>query len=92
MRKDITIPKGTEITAYTDGDIPLDPKKSVTQTAMSAEPSAAIRSASRRRARNAKWEGFGRRALDSGHQVHAQRGRDRSGREVYGEAHDHRCD
>jgi len=25
--KDITIPKGTEITAYTNGDIPLDPKK-----------------------------------------------------------------
>jgi hypothetical protein len=40
--KDITIPKGTEITAYTNGDIPLDPEKFVTQTAMSAEPSAAI--------------------------------------------------
>jgi len=25
--KDITIPKGTEITAYVNGDIPLDPKK-----------------------------------------------------------------
>jgi hypothetical protein len=25
--KDITIPKGTEITAYINGDIPLDPKK-----------------------------------------------------------------
>ncbi len=25
--KDITIPKGTEITAYTNGDIPLDPAK-----------------------------------------------------------------
>ena len=42
MRKDITIPKGTEITAYTNGDILLDPKKFVTQTGMSAEPSAAI--------------------------------------------------
>jgi len=34
--KDITIPKGTEITAYTNGDIPLDPKKFVTQTATSS--------------------------------------------------------
>jgi hypothetical protein len=25
--KDITIPKGTEITAYINGDIPLDPKR-----------------------------------------------------------------
>src|SRR5437899_11157207 len=39
--KDITIPKGTEITAYTNGDIPLDPKKFVTQTASPAEPVAA---------------------------------------------------
>jgi hypothetical protein len=39
--KDITIPKGTEITAYTNGDIPLDPKKFVTQTAISSEPGAA---------------------------------------------------
>jgi len=41
--KDITIPKGTEITAYTNGDIPLDPKKFVTQTATSSprEPVAA---------------------------------------------------
>lgn len=32
--KDITIPKGTEITAYINGDIPLDPKKFTTvQTA-----------------------------------------------------------
>ncbi len=39
--KDITIPKGTEITAYINGDIPLDPKKFVTQTAISSEPGAA---------------------------------------------------
>jgi len=38
--KDITIPKGTEITAYTNGDIPLDPKKFVTQTATSPETGA----------------------------------------------------
>src|SRR5712692_10291758 len=38
--KDITIPKGTEITAYTNGDIPLDPKKFVTQTAVNPEPGA----------------------------------------------------
>jgi hypothetical protein len=38
--KDITIPKGTEITAYTNGDIPLDPKKFVTQTAISPEAGA----------------------------------------------------
>jgi hypothetical protein len=25
--KDITIPKGTEITAYINGDVPLDPKR-----------------------------------------------------------------
>ena len=31
--KDITIPKGTEITAYINGDIPLDPIKFQTQTA-----------------------------------------------------------
>lgn len=31
--KDITIPKGTEITAYINGDIPLDPAKFQTQTA-----------------------------------------------------------
>lgn len=35
--KDITIPKGTEITAYINGDIPLDPKKFVAQTAVSPE-------------------------------------------------------
>ena len=39
--KDITIPKGTEITAYINADIPLDPKKFVTQTAVSPEASAA---------------------------------------------------
>ncbi len=38
--KDITIPKGTEITAYINGDIPLDPKKFITQTATSQEPGA----------------------------------------------------
>jgi hypothetical protein len=38
--KDITIPKGTEITAYINGDIPLDPKKFATQTAVSPEASA----------------------------------------------------
>jgi hypothetical protein len=40
--KDITIPKGTEITAYINGDVPLDPKKFVTQAATSPEPGAAI--------------------------------------------------
>jgi hypothetical protein len=38
--KDITIPKGTEITAYINGDIPLDPKKFVTQTAVNPEAGA----------------------------------------------------
>jgi hypothetical protein len=38
--KDITIPKGTEITAYINGDIPLDPKKFMTQTAVSPEAGA----------------------------------------------------
>jgi hypothetical protein len=38
--KDITIPKGTEITAYINGDIPLDPKKFVTQTIASPEAGA----------------------------------------------------
>ncbi len=38
--KDITIPKGTEITAYINGDIPLDPKKFATQTAISSEAGA----------------------------------------------------
>jgi hypothetical protein len=35
--KDTTIPKGTEITAYINGDIPLDPKRFSAQTAASAE-------------------------------------------------------
>jgi hypothetical protein len=39
--KDITIPKGTEITAYINGDIPLEPKKFVTQTAISPVAGAA---------------------------------------------------
>jgi hypothetical protein len=39
--KDITIPKGTEITAYINGDIPLDPKKFASQTAVSPEAGAA---------------------------------------------------
>src|SRR6266404_6137019 len=39
--KDITIPKGTEITAYINGDIPLDPKKFVAQTTANPEAGAA---------------------------------------------------
>jgi hypothetical protein len=39
--KDITIPKGTEITAYTNGDIPLDQRKFSTQTAVSPEAGTA---------------------------------------------------
>src|SRR5712692_9309651 len=35
--KDITIPKGTEITAYINGDIPLDPKKFQTESAVKPE-------------------------------------------------------
>jgi len=35
--KDITIPKGTEITAYINGDIPLDPKKFQLQDAVKTE-------------------------------------------------------
>ncbi len=38
--KDIVIPKGTEITAYINGDIPLDPKKFVTQSTASPETTA----------------------------------------------------
>src|SRR5712691_9188305 len=38
--KDITIPKGTEITAYINGDIPLDPKKFQTETAVKPEAGA----------------------------------------------------
>src|SRR6267154_3339828 len=39
--KDITIPKGTEITAYTNGDIPLDPKRFATQATANPETSVA---------------------------------------------------
>jgi len=39
--KDITIPKGTEITAYINGDIPLDPKRFVAQTTAGPETGAA---------------------------------------------------
>src|SRR2546425_7165669 len=39
--KDITIPKGTEITAYVNGDIPLDPKRFATQTTGNPEAGAA---------------------------------------------------
>jgi len=39
--KDITIPKGTEITAYINGDIPLDPKRFAAQTTASPETDAA---------------------------------------------------
>jgi hypothetical protein len=39
--KDITIPKGTEITAYVNGDIPLDPKRFVTQKSPNADTGAA---------------------------------------------------
>jgi hypothetical protein len=35
--KDITIPKGTEITAYINGDIPLEPKKFLAQTPATPE-------------------------------------------------------
>ena len=39
--KDITIPKGTEVTAYINGDIPLDPKRFATQTTGNPEAGAA---------------------------------------------------
>src|SRR5712692_5657942 len=39
--KDITIPKGTEVTAYINGDIPLDPKKFVAQAPSKPEVTAA---------------------------------------------------
>jgi PEGA domain len=39
--KDITIPKGTEITAYINGDVPLDSKKFAVQTAVSQEAATA---------------------------------------------------
>jgi hypothetical protein len=35
--KDITIPKGTEITAYVNGDIPLDPRRFAAQTVVNPE-------------------------------------------------------
>src|SRR5215469_9775310 len=35
--KDITIPKGTEITAYINGDIPLDPKRFRSQDLMASD-------------------------------------------------------
>src|SRR5258707_1398480 len=35
--KDITIPKGTEVTAYINGDIPLDPKRFAAQTVVNPE-------------------------------------------------------
>lgn len=36
--KDITIPKGTEITAYVNGDIPLDPKRFAAQVNSATDP------------------------------------------------------
>jgi hypothetical protein len=39
--KDITIPKGTEITAYVNGDIPLDPAKFQVKPAATVAPSSA---------------------------------------------------
>jgi PEGA domain-containing protein len=42
--KDITIPKGAEITAYVNGDIPLDPKKFVTPPAATEAGAAAAQS------------------------------------------------
>ena len=38
--KDITIPKGTEITAYISGDVPLDPRKFQSPAPMQAEQPA----------------------------------------------------
>src|SRR5207245_10926643 len=37
--KDITIPKGTEVTAYVNGDIPLDPTRFKVQAKAAADPS-----------------------------------------------------
>lgn len=39
--KDITIPKGTEITAYVNGDIPLDPKRFAAQPTANADAGTA---------------------------------------------------
>jgi hypothetical protein len=44
--KDITIPKGTEITAYINGDIPLDPAKFQPKANASSDPSTATPNAS----------------------------------------------
>ena len=44
--KDITIPKGTEITAYVNGDIPLDPKRFAAQTSVKPEAGATVQSSS----------------------------------------------
>ena len=44
--KDITIPKGTEITAYVNGDIPLDPKRFVAHTPVKPEAGATVQSSS----------------------------------------------
>jgi hypothetical protein len=43
--KDITIPKGTEITAYVNGDMKLDPAKFQSTTAASAQPAATAETA-----------------------------------------------
>jgi PEGA domain len=40
--KDITIPKGTEITAYVNGDIPLDQKRFAPLTADNPETAEAV--------------------------------------------------
>src|SRR5882672_237552 len=40
--KDITIPKGTEITAYINGDIPLDPRKFQSQDAAKTDAAIAL--------------------------------------------------
>jgi|HubBroStandDraft_6_1064221.scaffolds.fasta_scaffold01128_16 plastocyanin len=44
--KDITIPKGTEITAYINGDVPLDPKKFQPQDAAATESTTSAPAAS----------------------------------------------
>lgn len=40
--KDITIPKGTEVTAYVNGDFPFDPAKMHTQTATASSATSAV--------------------------------------------------
>src|SRR5436309_3632655 len=42
--KDLTIPKGTEVTAYINGDIPLDQKRFVAQTAVKPEAGDTVQS------------------------------------------------